>query len=185
MIRSLALAALALAAAGPETARTTGRSIGTLAEVPLRSRTGVPLRLGSRIAPGKPTLIAIWASWCPPCMVEAPLFARMRRDLGGGFNFVYVDRRDGDPDPKQPAAAVSQFLARADLADVDYVVADPRAYCRIVGADLRDLPDGKIGIPRVYVFDASGRQVHTAYGFAPGDADDLERRVKQAMVATR
>ncbi len=45
----------------------------------------------------------------------------------------------------------------------------------------QDIPDGKVGIPRVYLFDSKGRQVYTSYGFQPSEAPALEARVKQAM----
>jgi len=174
-------AAIAMPAAAQQRAATDGRSIATLARVPLKSRRGAPIALGSRIAPGKPTLISIWASWCPPCIVEAPYLAKIRKDLGDRYNFVYVNRREGNPDPAQPAAAIAQFLQRGGLTDSDYVVADVAAYRQIVAADMKDIPDGKVGIPRVYLFDSKGRQVYTAYGFEPSEGPALEARVKRAM----
>ncbi len=105
----------------------------------------------------------------------------MRKDLGDGYNFLYINRSDGDPDPSQPPASVAQYLARADMNDLDYVISDIKAYRQIVGADLRDIPDGKVGIPRVYLFDRNGRQIYTAYGFQAEDGPELEQRVKQAM----
>ena len=185
-IRRLAAAVIfALAATSPvaagEPAPTTGRALATLAQIPLTSRDGTRLLLGSRIAPGKPTLISIWASWCPPCITEAPYLNKLRKELGGKYNFVYINRRDGNPDPTQPAASIAHFLARGGMADVDYVIADVAAYRQIVGKDLGNVPDGKVGIPRVYLFDREGRQIHTAYGFVRGDGPALEQRVKQAI----
>jgi thiol-disulfide isomerase/thioredoxin len=175
------VASVAVPAAGSDNAATNGRSITTLAHVPLRTRSGARIQLEARIKPGKPTLISIWASWCPPCIAEAPYLDRMRKDLGSGYNFLYVDRSDGDPDPDQPPAAVAQFLARGGLSDVDYVTADVKAYRQIVGKDISEIPDGKVGIPRVYLFDGRGRQIYTAYGFQETDGAALEQRVKQAM----
>lgn len=176
----LSAAIMSCSAAGENTP-TAGRSITTLAHVPLKSRNGTRILFGSRIESGKPTLISIWASWCPPCIAEAPHLARIRKDLGSGYNFLYVDRRDGDPDPLQPPPAIAQFLARSGMSDIDYITADVAAYRRIVGTDMKDIPDGKVGIPRVYLFDQNGRQIYTAYGFEDADGSALERRVKQAM----
>ncbi|MEE8611759.1 MAG: TlpA disulfide reductase family protein [Sphingomonas aquatilis] len=173
--------AIASPAAAQERAATNGRSIASLAGVPLKTRDGKPITLGSRIVSGKPTLISIWASWCPPCMVEAPYLNKMRKDLAGRYNFVYVNRRDGNPDPSQPADSIARFLAHGGLSDSDYVVADVKAYQQIVAADLKDIPDGKVGIPRVYLFDSKGRQIYTSYGFQPSEAPALEARLKQAM----
>lgn len=185
----MSVAALAVSSAVPAVARekalTTGRAIATLAQVKVTARDGRSVPLGSRVRPGKPTLISIWASWCPPCIAEAPYLDKIRKDLGDRYNFIYVNRREGDPDPTQPAAAVTQFLARGGLSDVDYVVADVKAYRQIVGKDIKDIPNGKVGIPRVYLFDAQGRQVHTAYGFEAGDGPALEARVKRAMTPAK
>jgi thiol-disulfide isomerase/thioredoxin len=177
-----AIATAFMAPAGAqEGAPTTGRSIETLARVPLKSRAGARILLGSRIAPNKPTLIAIWASWCLPCVAEAPYLDKIRKDLGNGYNFLYVNRSEGNPDPDQPRAAVAQFLARTRMNDVDYVVADVQAYGQIVGADMSNIPEGKVGIPRVYLFDHDGRQIYTTFGFRDEDSSELEQRVKEAM----
>ena len=182
VIVAAGLVAFALVpASAQENAPTTGRPIATLAKVTLKSRNGTRIALGSRVSRGKPTLISLWASWCGPCIAEAPYLDKIRKDLGGGYNFLYVNRSDGDPDSSQPPASVAQYLARAGMSDVDYVVADIKAYRQIVGADVRDIPDGKVGIPRVYLFDSNGRQIYTAYGFQEADGADLEQRVKQAM----
>ncbi|MGJ3648686.1 TlpA family protein disulfide reductase [Sphingomonas sp. GlSt437] len=145
------------------------------------SRQGAAVQLGSRVASGKPTLIAVWASWCPPCVAEAPYLDKARKDLGKSYNFLYINRREGNPDPDQPADQVAQFLDRAGLSDVDYLVADVRAYQQIVGADFKDIPQGKVGIPRLYLFDAEGRQVYTSYGFDEAEGAQLEQRIKRAM----
>lgn len=185
IVRNLLLSAgiataLVAHAGAQESASTMGRSIETLARVPLTSRTGTPIVLGSRVSPDKPTLIAIWASWCGPCIAEAPTLNKIRKDLGNGYNFVYVNRRDGDPDLDQPAAAVAQFLVRTRMNDVDYVVADVKAYGQILGPDIKDIPAGKVGIPRIYLFDRKGRQIYTSLGFGEDDGSGLVQRVKHA-----
>ena len=182
IIVAMALATLAVApTAAQENAPTMGRSIATLARVPLKSRSGKPILLGSRVRPGKPTLISIWSSWCLPCVAEAPYLNRLRQDLGDGFTFIYVNRMEGDPDPNQPPEMRARFLADAGMSDVDYVTADVSASRRILGGDVRDVPEGKVGVPRIYLFDRNGRQIYTSYGFLPEDAAMLEARVRQAM----
>ena len=172
---------LVIPSAAYETAPTTGRSIATLANVTVKSRNGARIPLGSRVRSGKPTLISLWASWCFPCVAEAPYLDKIRKDLGSGYTFLYINRSDGDPDPDQPPAAVTQFLAHGGLSDVDYVVADLKAYRQILGADVSHIPEGKVGVPRVYLFDRDGRQIYTAYGFQDADGPELENRVRGAM----
>ena len=172
---------LMVPAAAQQAASTAGRSITTLARVPLKARDGTRILLGSRVTRGKPTLISIWSSWCVPCVVEAPYLNRLRKDLGGRYNFIYVNRMEGDPDPDQPPAATARFLADAGMSDVDYVTADVAASRRIIGTDVKDVPVGKVGVPRVYLFDRNGRQIYASYGFAAGDGAELERLLRQAV----
>lgn len=180
-----AFGAVALMVAAPacgSPAPTDGRSVAEIGTVPLVARSGKRLTLNDRITPGRPTLVSMWASWCLPCLVEAPWLDRMRKRYSRRYNFLYINRSEGIPDPMQPPAANQRFLARAGLADVDYVFADVKAFERIVGADMTSIPEGKVGIPRVYLFDAKGRQIYTAYGFSDAEGPALEKRLQQAMV---
>jgi thiol-disulfide isomerase/thioredoxin len=185
VVRRLILAGFMILAMTPAAAQdqavTAGRSIATLTRVPLKSRNGAHILLGSRIRRGKPTLISIWSSWCPPCIAEAPYLNQLRKDLGGGFNFIYVNRVEGDPDPEQPPEATARFLANAGLSDIDYVVADVPAARQILGEDVRDVPIGKVGVPRIYLFNRNGRQIFASYGFSPEDGPALEQRVREAI----
>lgn len=181
-ILSLGLAtSLVASAVAQQSAPTTGRSIATLAHVKLKSRSGAPILFGSRVSAGKPTVVSIWATWCLPCVAEAPYLNKMRKDLGTQYNFIYINRRDGNPDSEQPPEAIAQYLANAGMADVDYVTADVKAYRQIMGEDSRELPEGLIGLPRVYLFDREGRQIYTHLGFRDAEGPQLEQRVKQAI----
>jgi len=179
---SMAVLALAVSpAVARQNVPTAGRSIATVAQVPLKSRDGTRILLGSRVAPGIPTLIAFWASWCGPCYGEAPYLDRLRKQLGGRYNFLYINRRDGDPDLNQPPASVARFLAYGGMTDIDYLIADISAFRHILGADSGAVPEGKVGIPRVYLFDRNGRQIYASYGFDDTAGAELERRVTQAV----
>lgn len=182
LVIGVALAATLISSAvAQRTAPTMGRSIATLSQIKLRSRSGAPILLGSRVARGKPTLISVWASWCLPCVAEAPYLNRIRKDLGPEYNFIYVNRRDGNPDAEQPPAAVAGYLASTGMADVDYVTADLRAYHQILGADADEIPEGLVGLPRVYLFDRDGREIYTHLGFRSAEGPQLEQLVKQTI----
>lgn len=44
---------------------------------------------------GKPIVINFWASWCPPCKRELPIFQEAYDEYGDRVNFVMLDLADG------------------------------------------------------------------------------------------
>jgi thiol-disulfide isomerase/thioredoxin len=40
---------------------------------------------------GKPIVLNFWASWCPPCIKELPIFDTLSQELEGEVLFVMVD----------------------------------------------------------------------------------------------
>jgi thiol-disulfide isomerase/thioredoxin len=54
---------------------------------------GKPLSLASMR--GRPTVISVWWSNCPPCRKEAPLLVGAQKQLGDRAHFVGIDVRDG------------------------------------------------------------------------------------------
>jgi thiol-disulfide isomerase/thioredoxin len=43
---------------------------------------------------GRPTVVNIWGSWCPPCELEAPDLARVSKRFAGRVQFLGVDILD-------------------------------------------------------------------------------------------
>lgn len=44
---------------------------------------------------GKPTIINFWASWCPNCTEEMPIFDEMYKKYGKDINFMMINITDG------------------------------------------------------------------------------------------
>jgi thiol-disulfide isomerase/thioredoxin len=44
---------------------------------------------------GKPLIVNVWGSWCPPCRQEMPDFEKVHRSLGDRVQIVGLDRGDG------------------------------------------------------------------------------------------
>ena len=118
----------------------------TLPKVPLTTLAGEPADLG-RLAAGKPLVVNMWATWCPPCRRELPtLAAAQKREHG--VRFVFADQGED-------ARTVQRYLSAASL-ELDNVVLD-------VGARMgREVGSG--GLPTTLFYDAHGRLVDTHVG---------------------
>ena len=91
----------------------------------------------AQFADGQPRLLNIWASWCVPCIAEAPHLESLRQR---GAEIVGVAVRDRPED-------VARFLAQHG---------DP--YARIGRDDLSEvqLAIGSSGVPETFVIDGRG-----------------------------
>ena len=77
----------------------------------LTTLAGDPVKLAA-LADGKPMVVNLWASWCPPCRREMPvLAAAQQRETG--VRFVFANQGEN-------AATVQRYLSasRLDLANV-------------------------------------------------------------------
>jgi len=64
---------------------------------------------------GHPVVLNAWASWCPPCQAELPIFDRVSAIAGGEVAFLGADTDD-------TASAARAFLAAHPLAYPSYEV---------------------------------------------------------------
>ena len=107
---------------------------------------------------GRPVVINVWASWCGPCVVEAPDIAAAAREFQGRVQFIGVDVLD----QLGPARA---FIRKYGWTFPS--VFDPTAAIR------NDL--GFIGQPVTLVIDGSGKRVFTLSGAVK--LDDLRKEL--------
>jgi len=107
---------------------------------------GTPSSLAS-VAHGRPLVVNLWATWCPPCRREMPVLAAAQQRLPG-VSFVFVNQGEND-------ATVRNFLAlnQPGLANV---LLDPR---KELGQHLDSM-----ALPTTLFFDAHGRLVATHLG---------------------
>lgn len=99
------------------------------------------------VAKGKPLVVSLWATWCPPCRAEMPVLAaaqREERDVA----FVFASQGED-------ASTVQRYLADARL-DVDNVLIDQR---RELGREV-----GSRVFPTTLFYDAGGRLVDVHVG---------------------
>lgn len=73
---------------------------------------------------GKPVVVNLWATWCPPCRREMPLLAR-RAEERSDITFLFVNQGES-------AATIARYLEkdrlRLDNVLLDMAMATPRHY---------------------------------------------------------
>ncbi|WP_176041682.1 TlpA family protein disulfide reductase [Burkholderia stabilis] len=107
---------------------------------------------------GKPVVVNLWATWCPPCQREMPILAQAQRDYPG-VTFLTVNQGED-------ASTVRAFLEREGLR-FDHVLLD-----RSLGA-MRTY--GSRGLPTTLFFDEKGKLVESHMG------EITAARLKDAM----
>lgn len=114
--------------------------------VPLQTLAGEaaePLAL----AGGKPLVVNLWATWCPPCRHEMPmLVAAQRRETDVAFIFV---------DQGEDAATVRRFLAAEGLAPENVLLDPGGRFGHAIGS---------MALPTTLFYDVSGRLVDSRIG---------------------
>jgi thiol-disulfide isomerase/thioredoxin len=116
---------------------------------------------------GRPVVVNVWASWCGPCIREAPSLAQVARAFRGRVQFLGVNIQDQRP-------AATAFIRKYGWSFPS--VLDPS------GAIRDGL--GFVGIPVTQVLDASGMQVEGALWSGPTfTAADLSRELEKVAGA--
>lgn len=121
-----------------------------------------PALRSADMAPGKPRLVNIFASWCLPCAAEAPQLMALRR---AGVEIDGIAIRDARAD-------VDAFLQKHG-----------NPYSRI-GLDARSTVQmalGSSGVPETFVIDGRGRIAHQHIGDIR--ADDVPMILKRLEAA--
>ena len=120
----------------------TGRELPALRFASLEGR---PINLAE--FKGKPTVVNLWATWCPPCVREMPVLHQAQIDRPG-VNFVFLNQGES-------AAKVGAWLQARELS-VSNVLMDAN---RQAAAAFK-----QGALPTTLFFDAEGRLVSTRIG---------------------
>ncbi|MFL0356948.1 DsbE family thiol:disulfide interchange protein [Erythrobacter sp. GH1-10] len=106
---------------------------------------GIPGAARADFVGGEPKLLNIWASWCLPCIAEAPQLEALKEE---GVEIVGIAIRDKPED-------VAEFLERHG-----------NPYSRIGADDISQLQIeiGAAGVPETFVIDAQGNIRHQHIG---------------------
>jgi thiol-disulfide isomerase/thioredoxin len=109
---------------------------------------------------GKPLVVNLWATWCPPCRREMPVLADAQQ-REPGITFAFVNQGEDQ-------ATVEQYLHQEQL-QLDNLLLD------IHSSTLRSL--GASGLPTTFFYNASGELVDTHFGEL--SAATLKQSLKQ------
>lgn len=137
---------------------------GTAAQgQPFPNITGEDMYTGRQVSTkdmqGKPTLVVVWAHWCPHCQKELPIIQQMSKDEAGDFNFLTVTTAAG----QQPAQA--QYATPATLMKTQGITMPT---LRDDGTTIMQALDVQ-GFPTLLMVDADGKLVGRASGEMPKD----------------
>ncbi|MBD9473640.1 TlpA family protein disulfide reductase [Achromobacter sp. ACM01] len=116
-----------------------------LPDLQLQTLDGKPIAL--RSYEGKPLVVNLWASWCPPCRREMPALEQAQSEFPG-VSIVLVNQGEG-------AQQAHDFIQSEGLA-LRNVLLDPAS------ASMRAV--NSRGLPTTLFYDAQGRLVDTHLG---------------------
>lgn len=113
-------------------------------------------------ARGRPVVVNVWASWCGPCRVEAPLLERAAGEYGQDVQFLGVASRDDRADAEA-------FIRRFDVSYPNLLD---------TSGGIRKFLTVR-GLPTTYVFDGRGRLVTQVVGAV--DEQKLAATIEEAI----
>tara|TARA_R110002051_G_scaffold154334_1_gene226531 strand:- start:193 stop:987 length:795 start_codon:yes stop_codon:yes gene_type:complete len=145
---------IACVLAGTATARLTSGTEPTPAPAMVLTRLeGGAVNLAA--ADGRPTVINLWATWCPPCRREMPALARAQ-DAHPDVRFLFINQGEGQ-------GQVADWLAGAGL-ELDNVLLD-----RAMAVPVHY---GTVGLPVTLFLGSDGRLARAHVGeIAPEQID--------------
>lgn len=117
-----------------------------LSEIQVTMLSGQSMNLAA-LAGGKPMVINLWASWCPPCRREMPLLAAAQKQQTWA-SFVFANQGEN-------RASVQSYLSAGQL-ELANVVLDRDTKMGFLA--------GSSALPVTMFYDASGQLVSTHLG---------------------
>lgn len=155
---------VALAGGGPGDAAPVAAVEGTAAQgQPAPALSGVDMYSGREVSlqdmKGKPTLVTVWAHWCPHCQKELPIIQQLSTEQAANFNFLTLTTAAGQQ-PAQTQYATPATLMQTQGITIPTLRDDGMKAMNALGAE---------GFPTLLMVDADGVVVGKASGEMPKD----------------
>ncbi len=121
------------------------RSVPPLPDLQVTTLAGQPVSLSQY--EGRPVVLNLWASWCPPCRREMPAFEQAQQAFP---DIAFVMLNQGE------SAATAQRFLESEGLNLNDVLLDPTSKAMLAVRSR--------GLPTTLFFDAQGRQVDSHLG---------------------
>ena len=115
---------------------------------------------------GRPLLINVWATWCPPCVKELPALDRLAASLAGEATVVALSTDDGG------ATVVRPFLDKLKVRHMTALY-DPQA------KSFQEFP--LRGMPTTYLVAADGRVIASLEGATDWDSPEMLAQIRTLL----
>jgi len=117
---------------------------------------------------GRPVLVNVWATWCPPCREELPSLDRLKTiaEREGVFDVVAISV------DRVSLEQLRSFLSVNGVAGLGLYRGDSDAVLRALRVP---------GLPTTVLLDAQGREVARLLGPTAWDAPEVVAALKQAL----
>ncbi len=114
---------------------------------------------------GKITVISFWATWCSPCKKELDAINEIYEDWQKNYNMelIAISTDDSRTAAKVPAMVQSKAWPYKILLDTSRELS--------IAANIQS-------VPYTFLLDKNGNVVYEHVGYAPGDEDELEEKIK-------
>jgi len=145
-------------------------------DVPVAKIDGGTLKLAEYS--GKVLVVDFWATYCPPCVKQAPQLAALNeRYRDRGLAVVGLTS-----DPKEDQSKVEEFIKKAGI---NYTIGYDNSW--LSGAFLKGTEDdsGQPPIPQLFVIARDGRVIEHLIGEQPGRMQYLEKVVNEQLGSLR
>lgn len=126
----------------------------SLRAIELVDEKGAPLDLRGLLANGKPTLVTLWAHWCPNCLAEIRGFKAIVATCPDRWNMVFVSARAGDF-PKD-RAKFNRFGLPWKIHHVANAARTDLAKASVARAFYGETAEGGVVTPLHYLIAANG-----------------------------